>query len=548
MRPGSQDPACILYNASVRTMRSEDDLQDAIALQGERILEVGPADQLFHALPDAIRIDAGGATILPGFTDVHTHLEYFGEYVDGLNDVGSTDEMAAVLEAYLMSRDTSAWVFCKGRVPDRDLWPSRELLDSMSPDRPFIVSLGDSRSVVNSLALDRLDQSEIAAGRVILEPDRVAGRPSIVRLRSGVRLENVFVGGVPDDPLALESSLTSASRHLAARGITSVHNMIRNRRVVRAHQRLSTDDAMLVRAGLLLRCYESKIQLESLLELGIVQGFGDAWLKVQGIKISVDGYFPDGGACFSNDYCDEPGSRGELRVDKHDLVDHIVTAHEAGLRCCVHANGDHAVDLALDAFEAALSTHPTSDRRHRIEHAGNIYLTDEQIARLADLEVIAVPNPPFLGMRAHMMPKRLGKARSRTPVAVKRLLDGGVSVVAASDFPGLYPVDPLVGIQALVTRRGPSGDYHARDQAIPVWEALKLYTVNAAWASFEESERGTLAAGKLADLVVLEDDPCTAPAEEIAKIPILATYVGGRRVFEGSRSWPKDHAASLSRQ
>jgi predicted amidohydrolase YtcJ len=185
------------------------------------------------------------------------------------------------------------------------------------------------------------------------------------------------------------------------------------------------------------------------------------------------------------------------------------------------------VDAALDALEAALTTTPRADHRHRLEHVGNLRCGSEQIHRMARLGIVAVPNATFLHARAKHTEPLLGAVRGRDPANLRDLVAGGGPVVLASDWPGLYPGNPLRTIQACVLRQSLDGSIIAPDQAIDVHTALRLYTAGGAWLGFEERDKGSLEPGKLADLVVLSKDPLRVPPEELGSIRVEMTLVGG---------------------
>ena len=540
MDGGPATPQVILFGGRVRTGRHPDEVVGAIALLGERVLAMGDeAEVLALAGPDTQVVDLDGATAVPGFTDVHVHLENAARYDRGLDGATSREDLVGRLERRAAGVAPGAWLICQGSVEDASYWPRRAELDARCGDRPVLVALGGGTTALNTVGLAELMRSP-RVDTLWIERDDATGEPTgLVRTKGSNQLQALL----PDAPIAgpdqVRWAILRGMEELAAAGITMVHHVVKDTLPIAVYQDLRDEGALPLRVGLLLRGYESAIGIDSVIDVGLRQGFGDHWLSVQGVKISVDGYFPGGGAAFTDPYADDPGTNGTLRATAEVLFPYVLKAHRAGLRCAVHANGDRAVDLAIDAYEAALTAHPRADHRHRIEHVGNLYLTDRQIARMRTLGLVAVPNPPFLHRRARHMLGRLGPDRAARPLRVGSLLRAGVHVVAASDYSGLYPVDPLLGMSAMVTRRALSGETYAPDEAISSWDALRLYTANPAWLSFQERDRGVLAPGMLADIAILSDDPVAIAPDRLAGCSVLTTIVGGRTVHSTSGLAPE---------
>jgi len=247
-------------------------------------------------------------------------------------------------------------------------------------------------------------------------------------------------------------------------------------------------------------------------------------LKIGGVKILLDGSLGARTAALYEPYNDAPETSGMLTYSQKELEKLFLKAHSAGLQLAVHAIGDKAVDMALQTFEKVLQKNPKADHRHRIEHAS--VLNIELIKKMKRLGVIASVQPHFL-VSDFWVEQRLGKARARWVYPFKTLLKEGVVVCAGSDCP-VEPISPLLGVWAAVAKQPNS------EENLTVEEALKLYTINAAYASFEEDLKGTIEEGKLADMVVLSDDPFKVKPEKIREIKVLMTVVGGKIVYKSS--------------
>jgi predicted amidohydrolase YtcJ len=506
---------------------------DAILVRGGRIERIGSTHEVLRDLPAGVEVhDLGGATALPGFIDSHMHLENGDNYDHSMDGATTAEEILDRLRGVLAESDPDGPVLAHGS--SRAVLPSIDELDAVEGERAVLIGMGDGSLVVNSAAL-RL--STARHGSLFVERQLPGDGDGPTGRFKGRDIKDFVRSVTGYDHSYVEGALLRGLSELNAAGITSVHHVVRDPLPVRVWQRLRDEGRLPMRVGLLMRAYESKIPLDAMVATGLLPGFGDPWLRLQGVKLSIDGHFPNGGAAFREPYADDPSSSGSLRAQQDDVDRFLMTAHAAGLRCAVHANGDLAIDMALAGFAAALEAHPRPDHRHRLEHAGNLYLRPDQIETMKRLGLVAVPNPPFMHERVRHVQGRLGPERGAHPMRLRDLLDSGVAVFAASDFPGLFPADPLQAIQAMVTRRGGDGEVYAADQAITVAEAVELYTSRAAWGGFEEGEKGTLEVGKLGDLVVLDRDPYDVPPAEIGSVGVLATVVGGR-VVHGSLERP----------
>ncbi|HWD24133.1 MAG TPA: amidohydrolase [Acidimicrobiales bacterium] len=514
-------------------MRVTGECFEAVAIRGDGIVAVGPGESILDLTGTGTRvIDLQGATVLPGFIDPHVHITDDVYFDTDLRMPSSKQELLRAVKAKAAAQPPDSWLICYAPTTDKQVWPNRREFDAVSEGHPGVVLLSPNDFLLNTRAQAEMlpDAKNRFPGKLELAEDS-QGPTGMIRT-SGVAgpwpvLPNAPVGSKND----LRRSILRGMGELAMSGITTVHPIVTSGFAIEVFQDLLSEGILPTRAGLLLRAHESAIDLDDIIRLGIRQGFGGDWLKLQGVKVSVDGYFAEGSAAFTEGYEDEPDNCGILRIAPEELDGFILRAHRAGLRCAVHANGDRAVGLSIDAYERALQASPRADHRHRIEHIGNLYLTDVHAARMRQLGIVAVPNPPFLHEYARFMDKRLGSVRGHRPVAIRTLLEAGVRVVTASDFAGLHPPDPLLGISALVTRSNIHGEIYAPQEGVDADTALQLCTSEAAWLGFEEAQKGSIEPGKLADFAILSDDPVTIDPDQIAKCAVLATVVGGRVVF-----------------
>jgi predicted amidohydrolase YtcJ len=317
--------------------------------------------------------------------------------------------------------------------------------------------------------------------------------------------------------------LTRLIEMLNAAGITSVGDACAGPRHVELYQEAEQRGRLNVRVNLLV----AYPHFDAIRRLGLRTGFGDSRLRLNGVKGFVDGAIGGRTALLAEPYADRDDCGMQTTSDA-DLRDLVHSVHEAGLRVGVHANGDRAIALLLDQYEAVQEADPQPDMHHRIEHC--TVVTDEILARMARVGATAVPFGSYIHYHGSKLLDWYGAKRLERMFAHRSFLDAGVAVAGSSDY-SCGPFEPLLAMQSCVTRRGFDGALLGPSQRITALEALGLYTTGSAYAAGEQDVKGRLAPGYLADFVVLGADPLTTPPEQLAAIPVLATYVGGRRVW-----------------
>jgi predicted amidohydrolase YtcJ len=534
----------ILVNGNVLTMDAADRVVEALAIRDGKILAVGSGREI-EALAGSrtASIDLRGRTALPGLADVHVHLasdagqrgavEARDFYDPGITSVA--DIQASIRERAAQT-PPGEWIVARGS-PMQDLrlderrFPTREELDAAAPEHPCYISFGAHVVVANSPALQTRgitrDTPSPQGGTVVKDPR--TGEPTGVLRERAQFLVKVRESSLDVDGLA-ENILLELER-CAARGVTTIHDIVVGRDELLAYQRLARAERLPVRVRPIIRVIESGFSKESLLDLGLLHGLGSDLLKLGGIKMSIDGGFTGKNAAFSEPLAFEgEANPGLIRILQDELDETVWRYHEMGMRCCVHAIGDVAMDMILDAYDKALARLPRPDHRHRVEHLGNWMMTPARIERAKRLGILPVPNPVFLYFLGSEVLTTLGPERTRDAFPCRTLLDAGFPLAFGSDAPGYYPVDPLRDLGATVSRISVDGARLAPEQAITVREGLRAQTATAAFVGFDERTLGTLEPGKLADIAVLDEDPFTFPPARFRELPIDLTIMGGRVV------------------
>ena len=531
--PRMTEPVSLaVVNARVWTGDARRPWADAIAVRGDRLAAVGSSAEIRKlATSDTRVIDARGGMIVPGFIDTHVHFVDGGRRLASvqLRNARTPEEFTARIKAFAATRPPGTWIV--GGDWDHEQWggelPSRTWIDSVTPNHPVWVNRLDGHmSLANSAALSLAGVTsttkDIEGGTIVR--DRT-GEPTGVLKDNAMALVN-RIEPMPD-AAELDRALEAAMAHVAEQGVTSVHNMgswedLEVFRRAHAAGRLRTR----VYAAVPLSTWER------LRDTVAARGRGDAWLRIGALKGFVDGSLGSHTAAFHEPFSDAPADRGLLVTEPHVLESATLGADAAGLHVLVHAIGDRAIGLQLEIFQKAAERNGTRDRRFRIEHAQHIAPGD--IPRFARLGVIASMQPYHAIDDGRWAERVIGPERIRTTYAFRSLLDAGARVSFGSDW-YVAPPTPLEGIYAAVTRRtlddrNPNG--WVPEQRIGVEEALWAYTATAAYASFEEAEKGTLERGKLADFVWLDRDITRVAPETIRDARVNMTVVGGRIVHE----------------
>lgn len=523
----------LLTNAVVISLDPAHPRASAVGIQGDRIAWVGDtkdAREEFGGSPT--EVDLGGATVVPGFIDAHHHLMTLGFWMSQIDcsypAVSSIGQIADAVGARARTTPPGEWIWGRG-YDDYKLIERRHVtrddLDRVSPHHPVMIrNASGHMCVVNSYALRE-------AGITRSTPDPFGGHIDVdsagdpTGLLQETAQELLGVPFLPTDKGQLREHLRVGGQAYLSAGITSGHEAgIFGPAEFTVLQEAWADASLALRTYLMLRTPF----LDAVDGLGLTAGFGDDRLRVGAIKVISDGSLIGRTAAVCDPYHDAADDgRGLAMYTQPELEDLVWRGHQAGWQMAIHAIGDRAIDMCLDAYQAALRRLPRPDHRHRIEHCG--IMRPDIIARMAALGVIPVGQPPFIHEYGDGFLRHLGRDRCQLTYPLRSLVDAGIPVAGSSDSP-VSSFAPLLGIQAAVTERTQSGDAFAPAEALTVEQALALYTLNAAHAAFEEDKKGSVSVGKYADLVVLGRDPRAEPPATIAQIPVRATLSGGEFV------------------
>lgn len=512
----------------------------ALAARGERLIAVG-SDEEVRALigPTTRVVEARGRRVIPGFVDAHTHFVSGGFQLlaPELRDAASREELVARLAKHAASLPPGAWIV-DGRW-DHENWPGtplphRSWIDPVTGDHPVLVDRIDGHmSLANSLALARAGITRAtpdpAGGVIVRDPD---GEPTGVLKDAAATLVAKMVPA--RSAAELDRALAAALAHAAELGVTSVHD-------ISAWEDWEAFERARRAGSLTLRVYARTplAAWERQRDLVAAHGRGDDWLRLGGFKAYADGSLGSSTALFFEPYADLLSTSGVLADDFYPegaFEARVAGADRAGLQVSTHAIGEKANALVLDVYERVAHAIGPRDRRFRIEHAQ--HLRRAEVARFARLGVIASMQPVHLADDGRWAGKRLGPERVHDSYVLRSLLDAGARLAFGTDWP-VAPLDPALGLAAAVTRRTLDGAHPGGwlpAERITIAEALAAYTSGGAFAEFAEDDKGLLAAGRFADLVVLSADPLALAPERLPEVRAELTVTGGRVVYDRSAS------------
>jgi len=407
-------------------------------------------------------------------------------------------------------------------------FPTRYDLDEVAPNHPVIlVRVCGHITVINSKALEVVGVSKDTESpeRGQIDKDPTTNEPTGVMRESAGHLMRNQVSFTDEE---LVEGLKAACDLAASKGITSIHCLPSSSTA--PSPEIKTFQTLLMRDELPIRVYLMipEPSFPKLADIGMFTGFGNSQLKIGGIKVLLDGSLGGRTAAMLEPYSDEPSNEGILIYSEEKLHEIVKNAHNAGFQLGIHTIGDKAAKIAIDAVEAALKESPRDDSCHRLEHAS--CLSAELIQRMKKLGMVGAVQPPFIYSDGAWTPDRIGDERARYVYPFKTMLDAGIKLTGGSDCP-VERMDPFPGIQAAVTRLTAEGEIFIPEERVSVEEAIRMYTLDAAYGAFEEDIKGSIEPGKLADMVIVSDDPFKIPKDKIREIEVETTIMGGKIVF-----------------
>jgi predicted amidohydrolase YtcJ len=526
----------LLLHGHVITMDGSHSTAQAIAIQNEHIVWVGTNEEAKKLFPGAAStIDLHGATVLPGIIDAHTHLVSLGESLLRLNlkDVATEPEVVERVRKKAASTAPNEWIVGWGW--DEGKWaaryPTNKALNEASPNNPvYLIGLHSYAAWVNQKALQMAgiskDTKDPENGKILR--DERTGEPTGVLLN---RAQELVGKQVPPPTLdQLKNAIDLAAQECIRNGLTSVHEALVGSIQLQAFRELLAEGRLPLRVYVMLDGSD-RVLVAQWLERG-PEIDPHHQLTVRSFKLFADGALGSRGAALLQPYSDAPQTRGVITTAEPEIYQLTHSSLGRGFQVCTHAIGDRANRMVLDAYASALKSVPEAhDPRLRIEHAQ--VLAPEDIPRFTRLGVIPSMQPTHCTSDMTWAEARLGPQRIKGAYAWRSILDTGAHLPLSSDFPG-ETLNPFYGIYAAVTRQDPQGSPPGGwypQQRLTLDEALRGYTIEGAYAEFEETAKGSIEKGKLADFTVISQDITRLAPKEILSIQVLKTFIGGKLVY-----------------
>jgi hypothetical protein len=526
----------IITNGAIYTVDKQHPRADAVAVIGDRIVAVGSRAEIdLWRGPETRVIDAGRKLVLPGFNDAHAHFIQGGAQLDQvqLTDAASPQEFAKRIAAQAKKTPKGEWIL--GGRWDETKWPkqelpTKELVDGVTGATPIFVERYDGHeALANSAAMKvagvDVKTADVPGGVIVRD---AGGNPTGIFKDAA---QELIYKVVP--PMTQQQRVRVARRaleHAASLGVTSVQHMNPEFADVAAYSELAENGELTTR----IYAVPMETDWRDQAKVGIRHAWGSSYLRLGAVKGYADGSLGSRTAYMFEPFTDDPANRGLLSEEMHPpsaMRDRLMGADAAGLQIRVHAIGDRAISTMLDIFADIEKEHGYHDQRFAIEHAQ--HMAQKDFERFAKLHVIASMQPYHAIDDGRWAEKRLGHDRARYSYAWRSFLDHGVTLAFGTDWP-VAPFDPMLGLYAAVTRAtldGKNPDGWIPEEKITLPEAIEAYTMGAAFAEFQEREKGSITPGKLADMVILSDNIFDLKPEAIRNVKVQTTIVGGKVVY-----------------
>jgi predicted amidohydrolase YtcJ len=532
----AEDADLALIDGAIWTVNTRQPWAEAVAIREAKIWEVGSTDEIMNSVrANTAIVDLRGDMVLPGFIDCHTHFLEGGFSLQSvqLKDVKSKDAFTSRIRERAQEVGTGLWILNGNwdhQQFDPPELPRKEWIDSVTPLNPVCVKRHDGHMVlVNSLSLKLagITKNTVSpTGGEILKDIRT-GEPTGVLKDAAAEL---MMSEIPEPSFKAKKNATEISlQHALKMGVTSVHDMTFPTNF-EVYLNLLRENKLTTR----LYIYVPIDELELFKKLKLQQPIESPFLRIGGLKGFVDGSLGSSTALFFEPYADDPEKKGLLyshMFPEGIMEERLMKAEKARFQVAVHAIGDEANHILLDILEKVIALEGERDRRWRIEHAQHLRLKD--MSRIGNLGLIVSAQPSHILDDALWIEKKIGKERSKCSYAYKSLLDKGILLAGGSDWP-VASLNPLLGIYAALTRRirfDKKIKSWLPEQRISLKEAIKIYTLNAAHAEFSEKYKGSVEKGKVADLVVLDQNLFNISPDEIKDAQVKMTILDGKIVY-----------------
>lgn len=529
-------PADILFlDGKVITVDSDNSVAEAVAVKGNKIMAVGSSRDLESLRGDGTKVYAlGGRSVLPGLIECHNHMGTYGTNKLGIDckapHIKSIEDIKAEVKKVAASVPAGSWIrgwgYDHSKLAEKR-HPTRWDLDEVAPNHPVLITRTCGHiAVANSKALEMAGVHDGTSDPPGGKFERFDGRLTGVVFESAQKpLQEASKFSLEELKAALRITNDDWVKH----GITSSHDAGGPEGMVRAMLEASASGDLKVRVYFMVWLALGSTQAKDFLKTGLFTGFGNDRVKLGCYKVMTDGSSSGPTAATRQPYTSQPGNSGMLYYSQQELDELIEEGHARGFQVTTHAVGDLGIEMTLNAIEKALAKWPRSNHRHRIEHCA--ICPPDLIARIKRLGIVPVPQPIFFWEFGDGYLRNYGPDRVRWMFPVKTFFDEGIIAAGSSDCP-VTMVNPFFNMYLALTRRTQTGLSCGDEERVGLLEAIRLFTINGAYASFEEKIKGSLEPGKLADLIVLDRDIMACPLEEIKETRVVMTMIDGEVVYQ----------------
>lgn len=537
----------LLYNGEVITVNERDEIAEAILLEGNKIAYVGTNEEALALCDEETeKIDVNGKSILPGFIETHIHIASKlviskGVDLSKKSGISSIADIQARIKENAANLKAGEWLLCHG-LTFEDLkeqrWPTRWELDEASPDIPVAITHSSGHTgVYNTKALEL---GHLFDGKISYSDEHIfkneEGVPTGVLTEvAQFKFANVVSEFNPITEEKLKEKILDTNRMMNEVGITTAHDAGgTGTSTINAMQKLAKEKKLTVRMYPMLFSIlgkEDNIEfVNAQIRSGFYTGLGDDYMKIGPLKLMIDGSGASG-TCATREPLSNNGLTFPPSMTQEEVDDIIVRAHKAGFQVTAHCIGDKGVEMVLDAYDKAQKEYPRTDCRHRIEHC--MLAEPDLLERIKEQGVIPTMNPAFINLWGTSFNKYYGGKRNAYLIALRSALDMGIKPTIASDWECIPDIRPIQGIASAMDRTVyETGETVAANQAISLMEAIRCTTYYPACASFEEDKKGSLEAGKLADVIVLDGKITEKTPREISEMCVEKTFFDGKLVYE----------------
>jgi predicted amidohydrolase YtcJ len=531
----------VIINGKVLTIDKDNPVSEAVAVKGEKILAVGTSSQISRMIAEGRTkvIDAAGRLVIPGFNDAHVH---FGPLDPDYIELRYTTNPAVITEKVKTQvLKSKPGELIEGGHWEHEMfinreWPTKELIDKVSPDNPVVLSRADGHSVlVNSYVLKNSgitrDTPDPFGGEIRKDP--ITGEPTGIlkeKAASLIRTGAVKTGRTPEEESArIHEGYLLALKEAREYGVTSIQ--IPGSADFYAYEKLQDEGNLTSRIDIGKPLTGDTSVLKQYKNIRKKYPPEDNWIRFGYLKAFIDGTIGSGTALMFEPFADNPESSGLAMMPYDNFEKMVVTADRMGFQIGVHSIGDKGNNWTLNAYEKAQKENGKRDSRHRDEHAQTLQLPD--IKRFAALGVIPSMQPTHCISDKRFYEKRIGTERSKGAYAWRSLQQTGVMLAFGTDYQ-VEPLNPMEGLYAAVTRKdrlGEEGNGWFPEEKLTMEEAIKYYTLGSAYAQFMENRKGMIRTGYLADIVIVDRDLLTIPEDQIMKTKVDYTITGGKIVY-----------------